>query len=727
VAAGFDGLAAEMLRAFRPLAREPDPLDVEVFMSGLLGAWWNRLPPGEDPDVVLGFGVVDYAERTGGRVALALLRALAVIGVAQELRDAASAAAANLAASGAGEPPWAGRLGRVEVGDCWRLGDLYGDQASLLVGFGYGRRRHGLVALVDFNHLGGWVKDLFVTAEPAAVLRDLRKAALSEPLATLDQMDPAEARRLLEGGLAATDQTWEPEVSEDFRQFRALALARCRVLPEPVGPTEPPPEIGDAERDAIVEEFLGSAHATGLANRDAARFCVRLLVDFGADYDGGKPLRVSPAKTEEFLHDWVPRKVVLDDADREALPAVVTAWVRWAGERSGLPRAAVDEVVEVATECGAHFGEAYEDADAAPTRLLLRGLTADSPEALQDALDRRLFAMPFFGTEIDGEDFPHLDPGDPDERGLLIQGEHPEYQRALADPFFEGEIDGANPRLHIALHEVVANQLWDDDPPAAWQAAKRLREAGMDRHDILHQLAEVAATHLHRTLADQQPVDPAAYDRALHALRPPSPARQARRARQGTGPRRSGPTDGAVYQVKISLRGASPPIWRRLRLPAAATLGQVHHVIQVAFGWDDSHLHDFEAGGQRYSRAEFGLESRQGRVHDEDKAILSAVAPGEGSRLRYTYDFGDSWEHELVVEKVLPPDGVPHAVCVAGRRAGPPEDCGGVWGYAELCDILADPDHPDRDERLDWLGDDYDPAAFDKHELNSELARFRLT
>jgi len=613
------------------------------------------------------------------------------------------------------------------VGDCWRLGDVYGDQASLLAVFGYGRQRHGLAALVDFNHLGGWVKDLFFTAEPATMLRELRQAALSEPLTTLDRVDPAEARRLLESGLAATDEIWQPEVSEEFRQFRALALARCRALPEPAGPTGPAPEIGDAERDAVVEEFLGSAHAAHLPDGDAARFCARLLVDFGADDDGGKPLRVSPAKTEAFLHDWVPRKVVLGDADRDALPAVVTAWVRWAGERSGLPRAAVDQVVEVATECGAHFGEADDDAAAAtPTRLLLQGLTFEGgPAAFQDAIDRRLFAMPFFGTEIDGEDFPDLNPGDPDDRRLLIEGEHPEYHHALADPSVEGEVDGVNPRLHIALHEVVANQLWDGDPPAAWQAAKRLRDAGVDRHDALHQLAEVAATQLHGALADQQPVDPAAYDRALDALQPPPPARQARRARPAR-PRQGGPAGDAVYQVKISLRGASPPIWRRLRLPAAATLGQVHHVIQMAFGWEDSHLHDFEAGGQRYSRPEFGLEAFQGRVHDEDKATLAAVAPGVGSRLRYTYDFGDSWEHELVVEKVLPPDGVPNAVCVAGRRAGPPEDSGGVWGYAELRDILADPDHPDYDERLEWLGGDHDPAAFDKDQINSSLAGFRL-
>jgi hypothetical protein len=254
-----------------------------------------------------------------------------------------------------------------------RWADVYGDQASLLVVFSYGLRRHGLVALVDFNHLGGWVKDLFVTVEPAAMLRELRNAARSEPLSVLDRVDPAEARRLLEQGLAATDATWMPEVSQELRQCRALALARCRAMPEPERVAEPEREIGEAERAAIVAEFLASPHARGLPDGEAVPICARLLVDFGADYDDGKPLRVSPAKIEGFLLDWVPAKAMLDDTDRDAMPAVVTAWVRWAGERTGLPAEAAADLVKVATECGAHFAEVYQEtAAASPVRLFLR-------------------------------------------------------------------------------------------------------------------------------------------------------------------------------------------------------------------------------------------------------------------------------------------------------------------------------------------------------------------
>jgi hypothetical protein len=710
------GVHAELLGAFRPVLQATDPLDVEVLTSDLLGSWWKRLPPGEDPDAVFGEGAIGHAARAGTREAMALLRALAILGVTPAQRDAASSAAAALAADGVADPPWAATIGQVEIGACWRLADVFGDQASLLSVFGYGRREHGLVTLVDFNHLGGWVKDLFVTPEPARVLRELRKTAHSEPYAALDQVHPAEARRLLEDGLAATDATWDPEVSDELRQFRALALARCRAMPELDRPARPVPEIDDAERDAIIAEFLASKHASQLPD-ESARYGARLLVDFGADYDAGKPLRVSPAKIAGFLLDWVPAKVILDDADRDALPGVVTAWVRWAGERTGLESAAVAQLVDVALDCGEDFREAYDQgADASPIRQLLQGLDSGGDLAdAQDALARRMFAMPYFGTRIGEEDYPRLNPGDPDERRLLIEGEHPEYHAALADPAFDGEIDGVNPRLHIAIHEVVANQLWEDDPAEAWRAAKRLHDDGVDRHDILHQLGGVVTDHLHGALTDRHAVDPAAYRQALDALRAPSSRRNAKAAVV--------PILDTVYQVKITLHGTRPPIWRRLRLPAATTLAQLHQVIQVAFGWEDAHLHAFEVGGRRYSRPDFELWDE---AADERKVRLRDLAARPGTRLAYTYDFGDSWEHDVLVEKILPSDGVPQAVCLTGRRAGPPEDCGGVWGYAELCDILADPDHPDHAERVEWLGHPYDPAAFDKDAVNASLGRIRL-
>ena len=166
------------------------------------------------------------------------------------------------------------------------------------------------------------------------MLRELRRTARSEPDAVLDQVDPAEARRLLEDGLAATDATWEPEVSDELRQFRALALARCRAMPGPDRPAQPVPEIDNAERTPRRRVSRVPARDWPVPRGGP----VRCPVDGGlrSRLRRQQAARVSPAKVAGFLLDWVPAKVILEDADRDALPGVVTAWVRWAGKRTGL-------------------------------------------------------------------------------------------------------------------------------------------------------------------------------------------------------------------------------------------------------------------------------------------------------------------------------------------------------------------------------------------------------
>ncbi|GAB3843629.1 DUF1841 family protein [Dactylosporangium cerinum] len=136
--------------------------------------------------------------------------------------------------------------------------------------------------------------------------------------------------------------------------------------------------------------------------------------------------------------------------------------------------------------------------------------------------------MPQLSTLIGDDDYIELDPADPDARDVLILGEHPEWHEVLSGPSVEGsEVDGVNPRLHLAMHAVVTNQLWDNDPQETWLAAQRLLAAGVDRHDILHQLANVAIDHLHASLASGQPADMVAYRKSLNALG----GRKARRLR----------------------------------------------------------------------------------------------------------------------------------------------------------------------------------------------------
>jgi hypothetical protein len=143
-----------------------------------------------------------------------------------------------------------------------------------------------------------------------------------------------------------------------------------------------------------------------------------------------------------------------------------------------------------------------------------------------------------------------------------------------------------------------------------------------------------------------------------------------------------------VYQLRVALRGTKPPIWRRLEVPADINLADLHQLIQVAFNWHDLHLHVFET-----PYGEFGTEDSELGHHPEASVTLEQVAPRTKSKLRYTYDFGDDWQHDILVEKVLDRDpAVIYPRCTGGRRAAPPEDSGGVWGYAELVESGAMPD-----------------------------------
>ncbi|MEW4568360.1 plasmid pRiA4b ORF-3 family protein [Tautonia sp. JC769] len=181
---------------------------------------------------------------------------------------------------------------------------------------------------------------------------------------------------------------------------------------------------------------------------------------------------------------------------------------------------------------------------------------------------------------------------------------------------------------------------------------------------------------------------------------------------------------GTVYQLKVTLRGSRPPIWRRIRVPDC-TLGELHEVIQVVMGWEDAHLHEFVVRGERYGPPppdDFGMDFGS-EEQDEDTVLLSRVAEGgKRTRMRYVYDFGDSWEHEVTVEKALAPEpGVEYPRCVGGARACPPEDCGGVWGYADFLDAIADPGHEMHEEMREWVGGEFDPEAFDIEAVNEEL------
>lgn len=191
----------------------------------------------------------------------------------------------------------------------------------------------------------------------------------------------------------------------------------------------------------------------------------------------------------------------------------------------------------------------------------------------------------------------------------------------------------------------------------------------------------------------------------------------------------AGGSTAPFCQIKVVLLGTKPAVWRRLQVPCNASLGWLHAVLQVAMGWTNSHLHHFLVIDACYTDLRYsedtGFDGEPDR--DEAKATLARVAPVEGARFGYVYDFGDSWEHEITVEKILPrqPAAAMTALCLDGARACPPEDCGGIWGYAELLKTLKNPKHPEHKAMKEWLGGPFDAGAFAAPKVNFWLRKLK--
>ena len=176
-----------------------------------------------------------------------------------------------------------------------------------------------------------------------------------------------------------------------------------------------------------------------------------------------------------------------------------------------------------------------------------------------------------------------------------------------------------------------------------------------------------------------------------------------------------------IYQIKVTLNGSKPPIWRRVQVQGDITLAKLHSILQVVMGWQDYHLHAFRVGGMEYGQPDPDLLMRSDKSEK-----LNQLISGEKFRFSYQYDFGDSWEHVLQVEKILPPEpGAHYPRVLAGKRACPPEDVGGIWSYSEFLEAIRDPEHPQHEELLEWVGGEFDADAFDLEAINRKLAKIR--
>ena len=347
-----------------------DAAEAERVVSTLCGAVWaaQEVPRDGSTEEDFGLGLVDQARRRHTPTAVALLRTLAFLAPIREVREAAAGSADAMVAAGLPEPSW-GRLDAVTPGRCWSYEDVFGDQATVICEFGRepgpgadgagyaggagyaeGFATHAVVVEVDHAMFSAATNVTLADAVDVMV-RDLQNAAkTSGQLFTLRLVDPPWARALLARAFARTDLIDGVPVGPAFAGLRALALARVRELPDapealPPEPRPPTPE----ECRSLVEEFMTGPEGGALADPERGASVAGLIVDYASAHDAGDIARVSPAKWDIFLCEWLPRRG-LSDQVRAAVPDVVRAWSTWAARRGQLPELARVELARALDE-----------------------------------------------------------------------------------------------------------------------------------------------------------------------------------------------------------------------------------------------------------------------------------------------------------------------------------------------------------------------------------------
>lgn len=185
----------------------------------------------------------------------------------------------------------------------------------------------------------------------------------------------------------------------------------------------------------------------------------------------------------------------------------------------------------------------------------------------------------------------------------------------------------------------------------------------------------------------------------------------------------TGPTALSIYQLKITLQGIAPPVWRRIQVQGGVSLNKLHRIFQATIGWENRHLYEFIVGNFHFGEhhPEYSYEMKS-----DNAAKLYQVVTSAGAKFTYVYDFSARWEHELLVENIMTSAmGLRYSLCLAGERASPPEDCASVGGYANFLEAIRDPGHKEHEALRDWIGDAFDPESFDLNAVNERLKGIR--
>ncbi|MCX4596496.1 hypothetical protein OG819_44685 [Streptomyces sp. NBC_01549] len=504
----------------------PDALEAELWISTHLGLLQERSPHPASLATAL-LDLVEELERAGRPEACAMLRGLAAVGPAA-LHEPAVSAADRMSAAAARQgrswpqPRWLDLLGQAMPGDCWHTVDRYGELEQILCTFVHrdGDRLHGILIERDDSWHGA-ATDITVVDDTEGCRKHLAKTARKDGSELLPLTHTAAHHAVkdaltafLAHGLASPAR---PDVRPDseFFETTAFAVARSRQLdPGTCEPDRRPlAEIWDeTARDALASEYLASPAGAAQATA-TARVAPKLLIGLSVDVLGRDPRRIGPGTLTRIFTDALPGSLLLPDALLDEASAAISSYYTWVAEQY-LPKQDRKEVLRTLRRRIAALPRTLAAFPAHPLRAYIADIdhNGHDGDVLQAVIDRRIFAVPEPGhrwvpRDIDSDEVDDLDPADEEERALIVQ----EEMRARKVPR----------RLH-PVHEVLANQLWLDNPAQLWPAAQRLRDAGLSREQVLDRLADVLSGHLNQVLraAPGQAPGLEQYTQALDALGP---------------------------------------------------------------------------------------------------------------------------------------------------------------------------------------------------------------
>jgi len=404
----------------------------------------------------------------------ALLRLLMTLGSATT-KKAASQALSQLTTAGVYPPEWVTAAGKAVPVQAWRRYDIFGDNEAIAVTFRYGETEHGIFAEVDLTGTPVVIAvgiALDATALIEAVCRQ------DDPFDRAEQIGLAEARGRLESPLAlAAFQAADLSVDS----IAALPIARSRVRRLPAGAAPQGQVFTAAERSAAVDDFMASPLAAEAvaADGESTRFWAEVLTGYSSRTSGERPARVGPRKLAYVLLQHVPSTFPVSPAQRRYLEPAVTAWARWSAQQQGLDEAAAARLTDGLPGIFGRFDAAYEDQIAALSRAYLTDLASSNADLaeLRRHRERRMFALP---RPVRPGARTLSDVSDPGERRELVEAEF-----GVCTP-----PGGMTSEQFVAAADRVISELWYGDPPGTFEEAERLTDAGVDRHDAIHKLAE---------------------------------------------------------------------------------------------------------------------------------------------------------------------------------------------------------------------------------------------